>query len=165
VIIVFEGHDLSGKTTAATLLGQEFDIPVIKPWADLSAARSSLTSISRTLLSVVRGVRADFIFDRFITSEYIYGPTSGRETTYLDELLEEWRDVSEFCLVELRIGEKELRARFTERGDHMFDIQTILALRERYRVLRSLVPSWMDYTACDGVACARSAISRRLSVS
>jgi hypothetical protein len=162
VIFVIEGHDLCGKTTVARRIGAEFGIPVVKPWADLSAAQTSLASVSRTLQSVVTAVGGNFVFDRFITSEYIYGPVCGRDTSYLDELLNEWVEIDTLCVLHSALSEPELIVRFSARGDHMFELGTVLDVRRRYERLPLILPSWLDYVFVDDIDRMRVEIARRL---
>lgn len=165
MIFIIEGHDLYGKTTAARNFGAEFGIPVVTPWADLSDVRPSLISVSRTLQSVVSAVGTHFIFDRFITSELIYGTIFGRDISYVGELLDEWAVVDQLCVLHGGLPEKDLIERFSERGDHLFDLPTILEVRREYERLPSLLPSWMQYVHCVDPASMRLEIADRLRVS
>ena len=149
MIIVVEGHDLSGKTALCSALSSQYGFIKIKPWADLSAAQASLSSISRTLLSMAVADDRHMVFDRFITSEYVYGPLFGRATDYLDELLEEWRDVTPLRVVQLECSESDVMERYDKRGDHMLSRDQVLTARRRYANLGNLMPPWVDLTSCE----------------
>lgn len=162
MIFIFEGHDLCGKTIAAEAVGAEFNIPVVTPWAELSAAKPSLTSISRTLMSVASAIGTHLIFDRFITSEYVYGDLLGRDTSYLDGLLEEWVDVADLRVVQVGLPEHELVARFHQRGDHLFSLTELLAIRRKYELLPTMLPTWVTHRQCSDIGEIRRHVSRLL---
>ncbi len=148
MIFVLEGPDLCGKTSTAHELARTYNLAIVKPWADLTCAKSSLTSISRTLLSAAAAFHRDVIFDRFITSEYIYGPNLGRDISYLDELLAEWRNI-DIRIMQLRLSEQDLEKRYKARGDHIFDINMLRQIRQAYEGLPGLLPSWLPCDACE----------------
>lgn len=157
MVAVLEGHDLSGKTTLADATGRKLGVPVVKPWADLEFARPSLTSVSRTLLSVVRASGGDYIFDRFITSEYVYGKLLGRPTDYLDSLLEEWCNL-QMKVVVIEVGEHEIERRYRTRGDKLHSLERIKEARTLYRKLDDLMGNRISVIHCIGAEEASAAL-------
>lgn len=163
MVFVLEGHDLSGKTTAGVQLAADLALPLVTPWADLSAPKPSLTSISRTLLNVAMAVRQDLLLDRFITSELVYAPLAGRTCDYIHTLLSEWTAVMPVCVLQMWTSEEELRARFQERRDHLFELAEIIRIRQSYTQLEELLPRDVDFVRCESIADLRSAILLRRS--
>lgn len=156
---------MCGKTEAAHRFGSEFGWTVVKPWADLTCARPSLTSVSRTLLSVARGAVSTFVLDRFITSEYVYGPLLGRETSYLNDLLEEWRPVgSEMILVLCSVPEGELVVRYAKGQEKCFTLDEVRDIRRRYLGLPGLLPPWLELLPCSAFEECAGALARRCAV-
>lgn len=163
MVIILEGHDLCGKSTTAARWGTEYGIPVVKPWADLSFSQASLTSISRTLLSLAR-TSEHMILDRFITSEYVYGPMFGREVSYLDDLLSEWRDgVGGLCVIQCTISEDELSARYETRGDSNLSLEQVFRVRQLYSKLPMLLPEWVELIPCTSFGAFGPELARRYS--
>jgi thymidylate kinase len=164
MIFVLEGHDLAGKTTTAARMSAELALPLVTPWAELSAAEASLKSISRSLLSAATAIQEDLLFDRFITSELIYGPFAGRGAEYIHPLLAEWTKVLPVCVLQISTTEQELRHRYSERRDHLFTLEEVIAIRERYEGFEHLLPRDVEYTKCHSASDLRDAIVRRRSL-
>jgi thymidylate kinase len=139
--VAVEGPDLAGKTTACDAM-RIYGFRVVTPWGDLSNARSSLTSISRTLFSLASRDPNLFLMDRFITSELVYGPLLNRRTEYLSGLLSEWAELSLLAVYLIVPDADTLAARYQSRGDHLHTMNAVLAAREAYLELpKSLDPS------------------------
>lgn len=139
--VAVEGPDLAGKTSVCNSMRLQ-GFPVVTPWGDLSNARSSLTSISRTLISLASRDTRLFLMDRFITSEMVYGPLLSRSVEYVPELLGEWAELSLLAVYIIVPDPDTLAARYRSRGDHLHTIDAVLASREAYLELpTSLGPS------------------------
>lgn len=139
--VAVEGPDLAGKTSVCNSMRLQ-GFPVVTPWGDLSNARSSLTSISRTLFSLASRDARLILMDRFITSEMVYGPLLSRSVEYVPELLGEWAELSLLAVYIIVPDPDTLAARYRSRGDHLHTLDAVLASREAYLELpTSLGPS------------------------
>lgn len=148
MLIVIEGHDLSGKTTLVRDLGSRFGVLAFAPWADLSASRPSLTSVSRTLLRLVNAHSQPVIVDRFITSELVYGRLAERPVAYVLELLDEWKEVG-LIVWQLEISEAELVQRHNFRGDDAHSLEELKQIRREYLDLHTMLPDWIPFSKGD----------------
>ena len=144
MLIVLEGHDLSGKSTLLSEIDSLLDLLAFAPWADLSDPRPSLTSVSRTLLRVAEAHRGVLVVDRFITSELVYGKLAGRSVDYITELLGEWRHIGVIVL-QLHTSESEMFARYQHRGDHAHDWEQLKQVRASYESLSLMLPEWVHH--------------------
>jgi len=83
-VIIFEGHDRSGKSTIAKALGEELGIPIYKaqrdkhwwdPMVNISYFTEGITQfIEQTGISV--------ILDRWMPSDYMYSKLFDRDISY-----------------------------------------------------------------------------------
>jgi thymidylate kinase len=89
-IIIFEGHDMVGKTEIATALAKELGITVYKNKNEQSRWRDQHIALMYSMDELVQFVeqgRFSVIFDRFHGSEYAYSATFNRYTS-LDKIKE-----------------------------------------------------------------------------
>lgn len=94
-IIIFEGHDMVGKSTIATALSERIKAPVIKmekPWKHDPLVE--LMYGAENICQLIQQTDYSFILDRFHPSEYVYSRVFNRVTSHeqiikLDERLAE----------------------------------------------------------------------------
>ena len=114
-----EGTDLTGKSTLASNLSRELDLPVVRPWIDLNYPKPAVISVARSLKQLFAAANLHLIYDRFFFSELPYALVLGREHGYLHRLISEWDDVPGLCMLHLTAADDVLEQRY-RRADERY---------------------------------------------
>ncbi len=95
-IIIFEGHDKSGKSTIAKALSERIQIPIFKVKRNkyLWDATVNLNYLTEGITQFIEQTKSSVILDRWHASDYVYGKLFDRDVSYrkifeIDERLAE----------------------------------------------------------------------------
>lgn len=144
MILILEGADLTGKTSVAHKLSELTGMPQTGIWIDLNTPKPAVISVAKTLIHLLTAVKPNVIFDRSFISEYVYGSILGRETSYILPLIEEWKSISDCCLIILTASDKILEERYYLRGDDYVCLADIIKINNGYLRLGEMISQYID---------------------
>lgn len=149
MVIIIEGTDLVGKTSLSKLISERLEIPYARWWVDLSCSKSSMTSVSKSLVNLIRATKLQVIFDRSLISELVYGKILGRDVSYLDELINEWSTLNNCFVIILVIQKDALRKRYYHRGDGYVSLEQIIHANFSYKLVFNHISKKFDALLID----------------
>lgn len=140
-IIIFEGHDMSGKTTIAKQLSAKLNIPYFKhnkngAWWDPIV---SLLYSSEPILQLIEQTGMNIIIDRFHGSEYAYSKAFNRQS--LPEIVQKIDNRFAEMNAKIIICEKDSIA-YQEDDGHIAPVDKYDSIKEAYR-------DFARHSACD----------------
>jgi thymidylate kinase len=141
-IIIFEGHDKSGKSTIAKALSAELDIPIFKVqrnkyWWD---PMINLNYLTEGVTQFIEQMGPSVILDRWIGSDYMYSKLFDRDISYrkiwdIDERLSKLNTLVVICY-------KNKEAYIPDHEDKDFVDET------RYTEMTSLINEYSQQSKC-----------------
>lgn len=161
MILIIEGPDLSGKSTAIEKLGKKFNSGFTlknnyKPKSENSEIYTQYWAILGIVNSYLKKRDSVVILDRFFPSQAVYSYFRGKDEMHSDEIIELERFCKDKVLyVYLDTDLKILQQRFLERGDEHITINDLKKIKERYDSyfnytimskirINSLEPNWIE---------------------
>lgn len=135
-LYIFEGADLSGKSTLAKLVAKKFKIPFInrikvtptmfKKYIDLKGEIET-----RAILQNLDFKKNDYVADRFLLSDIIYNKIYKRKysTQWAHDAL---KNLKHYKLFYIRAPLCEIEKRFKLRGDKVIDFNKLIYLHTEY---------------------------------
>lgn len=150
MIYIFEGVDLSGKSTKANELASKLNIPIIKKKLDVFDNIGSDFLKSDLIERATRmffesiyplGKHYDFILDRSLLSTLVYCKYFDRkfDPIYVYKYLLQ-PEFSQYIEVNLVIAnEDSIRQRYNTRGEKLFTIEAIIELQKIYFDMSSVL--------------------------
>lgn len=150
MIHIFEGVDLSGKSTKAQDLSSQLNIPIIKKKLDVFDNIGSDFLKSDLIERATRmffesiyplGKHYDFILDRSLLSTLVYCRYFERkfDTHYVYKYLLQ-KEYAQHIEVNLVIAdENSIRQRYNTRGEKLFKIEQIIELQKIYFDISSVL--------------------------
>ena len=145
MVVIFEGADLTGKTTLARHCARTLGFPIVKLRWDLRDAEAETVAFAKATLGLLLATHADVILDRSFFSMWAYDDTPA----YMTPLIEALGQVPDVRLVLLTTSAEELRRRYRARPDAWFSEERVLAANERFARLPSAVPAGVGVLRLD----------------
>jgi thymidylate kinase len=141
MIVIIEGADLVGKSTAAERLAADEGWPIVKlRWDLIGDPMVETTAMAKATIGMLEALRPSVVFDRSFLSWWAYGPVLGHDVSYLPQLARSLSRVPDLHVVLLTASAEELARRFVIEPDHWFDIEQIRAANQRIPSIAELLP-------------------------
>lgn len=142
MVHIFEGVDLSGKSTLAKNQSESEDIPIIKKKLEIFnharkdwLVKGDIELITQMFFESIYplGIKYDFILDRGLLSSLVYSKFFNRDINldYVYEYI--YGRYSNYILIKLvYISEEELEKRYALRGDKIFSLDELKIIQKLY---------------------------------
>lgn len=155
MILIFEGHDLSGKSYFAEYMSKRHNIPILK---------KPLHMLKEQNKDFLQNVEIEFfseffwksihplhtggpvIVDRSLLSSMVFSVMYQRKYSldYITDYLKS--NLRDFKIFLFSCDDKTLDSRFSTRGEELFSLDEIKVIREQYKnVYASLVKNHLDH--------------------
>lgn len=137
-ILIIEGCDLSGKTTAIERIAKFYNRGIIikNSFRPHIPNDSAIYLQYWSILKLADKYNDLIILDRFYPSQAVYSILRGEDEMNhidIDELENYCIQREDVFLILLDVSEEELKARYDKRGDEHVNYAQILQMRNRYR--------------------------------
>lgn len=146
MFIVFDGHDLSGKTSIAKGVAKElnacyyiknFHIPHKRTKKAKKTLKKSYTSIHDFYVASKQELpHSHFIIDRYFLSEWVYSEVLREESVKEDpyyEKLNTYVNREDSFLIIVEAPTEDILTRKYERGENLVNVSLIEEIKEKYR--------------------------------
>jgi len=142
MIHIYEGVDLSGKSTLARKQSETEDIPIIKKKLEIFnharkdwLVKGDIELITQMFFESIYplGAKYDFILDRGLLSSLVYSKFFNRDINlnYVYDYI--YGDKSSHILIKLiYISDEELEKRYALRGDKIFSLNELKDIQKLY---------------------------------
>ena len=132
MVLIFEGADLSGKTTIATHYLHSLRVPIVRIRWDLANERVETLAFAKVTIGLLTATRANVILDRSFLSMWAY---TREPSDYFDPLVEALRFVPELHVIVLTMGAEELHRRYEKHPDTSFSEERLRSVDRRFSEL------------------------------
>lgn len=142
MIYIYEGVDMSGKSTLAKKQATETGFPIIKKRLDILNMGPDLLSSNQIELATQLffesvfplGQRYDFILDRGLLSSLVYSKYFNRTVSlgYVYKYLINPLNSKDIKIYLITANEESLTQRFMTRGEKLFTLKAVLLIQTLY---------------------------------
>jgi len=155
MIFIFEGVDLSGKSTLAKEQSESQNLPLVKKKLEVFnhirkdwLVKGDIELITQMFFESIYplGIKYDFILDRGLLSSLVYSKFFNRDINldYVYEYI--YGEKSNHILIKLiHISDDELEKRYNFRGDKVFSLNELKEIQklylDTYNVIHSSTPN------------------------
>ncbi len=136
MVLIFEGADLSGKTTLARHYAAALSLPIVKIRWELKDEEAETVAFAKVTIGLLAATHADVILDRSFLSMWAYASNP----EYMMPLLGALRSVPEVYVIVLTTDPDTLHRRYAERGDRFFSEERLRFVNERFALLPVQLP-------------------------
>lgn len=141
MIVIIDGADLVGKSTAAERLSDDEGWPIVKIRWDLVGDPAVETrAMAKATTAMLAALNPDVVFDRSFLSWWAYGPVLGHQVEFMPALAQRLGHIRDLYVVLLTASEPALRNRYDIEPDAWFSIDQIIAANDRIPSVASLLP-------------------------
>jgi len=157
-VLIVEGVDLSGKTTAIEQIAKRLNQGFIlkNTYKPREPGDSQIYHQYWNIIKLIKNYDDLVILDRFYPSQAVYSYLRGEDEMYHEEIMhiEDHCKANNYLLLYLDTDTTQLRERYNKKGDEHVNFQQILEIKRRYEtfvkecglptlIINTIYPGWL----------------------